>query len=237
MRNTTNLDKILQDTLDQKIETIRARFRQQAIKDRYSPYLHLGANISLLLISIIIQITQYQKPQWLDFIPFFAVFILGNFAVYFIHRYPLHGFYKWNMYAYGSHTRRHHVFFQNDLMTFNGKSDWFTIFFPIEIIIFFVIIYHPIFYIMLKPFIGHNATVSYLIASSCYFLLYEFVHYCSHLEMDHPLLKIKHLRHMRIHHEIHHCPKLMGKYNFNIVYTLADRIFRTHMSAEKYKKS
>jgi hypothetical protein len=228
------MDQILQNSLNQKIEIVRTSFREEALKNRYKPYLHLGGNLLLLMASILLNMFQYKNPKWIDFIPFAVVLILGNFVVYIIHRYPLHGFYKWNMYAYGSHTRRHHIFFQNHAMTFNGKSDWFTIFFPVEIVIFFVLVYHPLFYILLKPLIGHNAATSYLIASSGYFLLYEFVHYCSHLPLNHPLLKIKHLRDMRMHHEIHHCPKLMGKYNFNIVYSLADRVFRTHMSEKKY---
>ena len=227
------MDKILQNSLDQKIETVRANFRAEALKSRYQPYLHIGGNLLLLLASMLFHLLQYNNPSWIDLLPFAAVFILGNFVVYFVHRYPLHGFYKWNMYAYGSHTRRHHVFFQNNVMTFNGKSDWFTIFFPVEIVIFFVLVYHPLFYLLLKPLIGHNATTSYLIASSGYFLLYEFVHYCSHLPLNHPLLKIKHLKHMRLCHELHHDPKSMNKINYNIVYTLSDRIFGTYRPPKK----
>jgi hypothetical protein len=228
------MDKILNDSLNLKNEQARQKFRAEAIEQKYSPYIHLGVNASLLITTLIFHSFRYESPSLLSLLAFPIVLFLGNLAVYLIHRYPLHGFYRWNSYSYGSHTRRHHVFFKEDSVTFRGKSDWFTIFFPNEIVAGFVFIYHPLFYFILKPILGHNTTTSYLMASSIYFILYEVIHYSSHLPSDHFMMRVPLIKIMRKHHQIHHSPRIMGKYNFCIVYPLFDYIFNTHLTEKDY---
>lgn len=72
--------------------------------------------------------------------------------------------------------------------------------------------------------------------SSSYFILYEIVHYASHLPLGHWALSFRHFRRMRQHHLDHHNPRLMEKYNFNIVFPLFDYVFGTKKERLTIKK-
>ncbi len=231
------------DVLKQEIESnlkldnsiFRERIRKERIPKYYNGPLHVLFNATLLIGSIIFHSYKVHQPTLLHFIPFIVIIFLGNIAVFFIHKYPLHGRFKWNSYAYANHTKTHHVFYTSENVTWKNSRDWFTMFFPPEIVLAFIIVYHPLFYFLLKPIFGSNAAHIFLIASSSYFILYEIVHFTSHLPSSNALLKIPFLRNMRRHHQIHHEPKLMSLYNFCIVYPLFDHLFGTFVNDSKYE--
>jgi len=232
------------DVLKQELEAnlkldnsvFRNRIRSERIPKYYVGYLHVLFNASLLIGSIIFHADKVKEPEPLHFLPFLIIIFLGNLAVFFIHKYPLHGRFKWNSYAYANHTKTHHVFYTEENVTWKNTRDWFTMFFPSEIVLAFIILYHPIFYYLLRPIIGGNATHIFLIASSTYFILYEIVHFTSHLPSKNPILRIPLLRLMRRHHQIHHCPKLMGQYNFCIVFPLIDHLLGTYVDDKRYEE-
>ena len=228
------MDQNLENDLALKTQVYRDKFRENIVPKNYIGPLHLLFNGSLLIISIVFHLSYYKSPTLIDLIPYPLMLILGNIAVFLIHRYPLHGFYKWNAYPYKNHTRRHHVFFTEHAITYKNRRDWFSVFFPPEIVVGFLLVYHPFFYFLLTPIIGEDATRSYLIASSGYFILYEVVHYISHLPSTHPTMKIAFFRRMRRHHQLHHSPQLMGKYNFCIVHPFFDMVMGTFVDDQKY---
>lgn len=230
----TSSDECLQQDLKMENSVFREKIRKEKIPSFYWGPAHVLFNATLLMSSILFYAFKIKNPGWWELLPYIAVLIVGNLAVFLIHKYPLHGRYWWNSYAYGNHTKTHHVFFTQNNVTWKDKRDWYTMFFPPEIVLGFILAYHPFFYFILKPLIGANATYAYLLASSAYFILYEIVHYCSHLPSDHFMMKIGFLKSMRRHHQLHHDPKLMGKYNFCIVYPLFDILLGTYISDEKY---
>lgn len=225
----------LLESLKLKNEVFRAKVREEDIPKYYIGPLHFAVNASLLLFSFIFCCLKIQGPSYIELSPFVLVLFFGNLVVYLIHKYPLHGRYAWNSYAYKNHTKIHHVFYTHNNVTLASRRDWYTMFFPAEIVLAFVLIYLPTMYFALKFIIGINATFAFLAASSMYFILYEIVHYCSHLPSNHFLIKVPFFKLMRRHHQIHHDPSLMRQANFCIVHPLFDLLLGTYINDEKYQ--
>ena len=169
--------------------------------------------------------------EWLT-IP--AVLLLGNLAVYIIHRFPLHTVYKpIYEHTFKVHTEYHHYFFTNELIIYEGLRDFYILFFPPTVVLGFACGLLPLSYFILSFFASANVIWLYLGTSALYFLLYEVFHYISHLPEDHAILVFPPFRHMRNHHVTHHNTQLMYRYNFNIVYPLCDVLFGSVYKGEE----
>jgi hypothetical protein len=210
----------------------RKFIKDNEVSKYYHPYFHIGWNIgvlSFLMAGHALMITDWN----LGILGVYAFcLLLGNFTVWALHRYPLHKRYKVSEYAYERHTVMHHRYFTQDHITYEEDMDFFAVFFPMSVILGFALIVQPLFFFSVRYFFGTNLAFAFASGTAMYFLLYEFVHWASHLKTSHPLIKyVPWLKAMRAHHLVHHNPKLMMKYNFCIVYPLMDYIMGT-----KYKE-
>lgn len=212
-------------------ETYRENFRKETIPKNYSGWLHLCINALALLTPIIYGLLQITDAR-LEWLIFPLTIIFGNFTVFWLHKYPLHRPTKWLPYAYNVHTKNHHRFFTHDHFLFESTRDWYILFFPPIVVLGFALIFLPLGFFAVKELINKEAAHIFVISSATYFLLYEVLHFISHLREDNFLLKFRPFKFMWNHHRIHHNPKVMGKYNFNIVYPLADYIFKTIYKAK-----
>jgi hypothetical protein len=211
----------------EKVERFRAKFREEKPKwfSATLHYLFNGVTLISLSIYLFFQITDLRAIE-LIVIP--VMMLLGNLSVYLIHRYPLHKKYKYiKKETYQQHTLWHHRFYTNANYQVEKKADIHALFFPPKVIIFFTFLFIPGMFFLLELFLTNNLVFLTLSMSSIYFILYEIVHFTSHLPEKHWLLKIGHLKAMRQHHLIHHNPRFMNQCNFNIVFPLSDYIFRT----------
>lgn len=214
-------------TNNMNTEKFREHFRNNIIPKNYSGKVHATFNFSCLLGALLIFTIQLKEVSLLQFLILPAFIILGNLAVYIIHRLPLHTPTAATKEAYKIHSKWHHVFFTDQCVTYQGPRDFFILFFPTWFAALFTFIYLPSIYLVTSLFFSKNIALLAGIGSTLYFLGYEFVHYASHLPPEHWLLKIGHLRRMREYHRHHHNPRLMHKYNFNIVFPLFDYVFKT----------
>ena len=218
----------------EEVIEFRESFRSEKIPRWYSGILHLVFNGSVLLGLTIGLYAQLNSVTHLEWLTFPAVMLLGNLAVYIIHRFPLHTVYK-PIYeqTFKVHTEYHHYFFTNEMIVYEGVRDFYILFFPPTIVIGFSCVFLPICYFILSFFASANVIWLYLGTSALYFLLYEVLHYISHLPEDHPILIFSPFRYMRNHYVTHHNTKLMYRYNFNIVYPLCDVLFGSVYKGEK----
>ena len=72
-----------------------------------------------------------------------------------------------------------------------------------------------------------NVALLYVASAMAYFLTYEWLHFCHHLPETSPLARVGFLQALRRHHQAHHDPALMGRYNFNITFPICDALFGT----------
>ena len=213
----------------------RESFRAEKIPSWYSGILHLSFNglvLVALTIGLYAQLNDVTPLEWLTF-P--LVMLLGNIAVYAIHRFPLHMIYEpIYEHTFKVHTEHHHYFFTDDLIIYEGVRDFYILFFPPTVVLGFSLMFLPGCYFILDFFSASaNVIWLYLGTSALYFLLYEVLHYISHLPEEHPILFFPLFRYMRNHHVTHHNTKLMYRYNFNIVYPLCDVLFGSVYKGEE----
>lgn len=215
--------------MDQKEKV--ARFRKKFIAENpiwYSGVLHYLFNGILLIGSTTFFFYQITDLKPIELLAIPVLLIAGNLSVYLIHRYPLHRKYRGiKDETYGQHTLIHHRFYTNEHYQVAEGEDSHSFLFPPVVVLLFCAIFLPILYFIFSLFLPHNFLFLSLGMSSSYFILYEIVHYASHLPEGHIVLKIGHFRRMRQHHLDHHNPRMMDKYNFNIVFPLFDHVFGT----------
>ena len=220
------------------ITTYREKFRLETIPKNYSGIFHLVFNFSVLILSILFAWSQIFELKAWELIAVPVVVVLGNLVVFVLHKYPLHRKMPLFGFTYKIHAKWHHSFFDHENLVFDSTRDFFIIFFPTWVVLGFVLLAMPVFYFLLSPFFTANFVFLTMSMASIYFLSYEVVHFASHLPEDHFLIKkIGFFRFMRDYHGIHHNPKLMRDYNFNIVFPLFDVIFKTYISPRKQNVS
>lgn len=199
-------------------------------RKKYPKIIHPLFNIGTLLSLSLYSFLKIQSYEIL-FILYGVIFIvIGNLVVFLIHKYLLHLNIGPSNFPYEEHTLSHHKYFTEDAITFDSIEDWDTVFFPWFIIVGFIFLILPIFFVLGYVLGGVDSAFFFMGSASFYFGLYEIVHFSCHLKPDNPWLHIPGLRFMHEHHRIHHNPKLMGKYNFCIVHPLWDILLGT-----KYK--
>lgn len=210
------------------VDSFREHFRSEHIPKWYSGRLHVIFNFGVLTSLILFLFLQISSPSFTELLMIPVMLLVGNLGVYLIHRFPLHHNYPViGKHTYRVHSQWHHHFYTDEKIVYETSRDFYILFFPPTVILAFSMIYIPALSFILKPFVTTNMRYLVLGMSAVYFLLYEFIHYASHLEENHWSLKIPHLKNMREHHLHHHNPKLMHKYNFNIVFPLCDHLFGT----------
>lgn len=209
-------------------ESYRQYFREEIIPTYYYGRLHVLINGLLLLGIIFFSCSKIEAPTFFQFLLLPLMLVVGNIAVFIIHRYILHRKISFFPYAYKIHTQMHHQFFTDEHIVYRDTRDFYILFFPPEVVIVFSFVFCPMIFFMASLLFSFNVAYFLVLGAAIYFILYEVFHFISHLPLEHFLLKFPLFFYMREHHRHHHNPKLMRDYNFNIVYPLCDFIFKTY---------
>ena len=209
-------------------ETLRYRQRYQLEKvpEGYSAAVHGSANFGLLalfFIGLLLAIPEWHG-WYLVSLP--AVWFIGSFVVWLLHRYPLHRPMPFARYAYNIHALQHHRYFTDKNPHVRTARELHIVLFPTWVIAGFCFGVLPVVLVALTW--ASSLGVALSVGSCCclFFFAYELVHLCCHLRDGHPVTKIPYIGAMRRHHGLHHKPGHFAC-NFNIVWPVWDRIFGT----------
>jgi len=205
----------------------RKKFHQENIGTHYSGLLHVFFSTSCLVGTSLFCLYKLNNLTGLEYfiLPFMLLF--GNFTVYFIHKYLLHRRIPYMGSAYRRHTIEHHHYFTDEFIVVSSSKEFRILLFPPEIVIFVSFIWGPLVFWFFAKTWSLNAGYLFWLGHCIYFVLYEVFHFTSHLPTNHWALKFRPFAYMREHHKLHHNPKLMAQYNFNIVYPMSDLIFKS----------
>lgn len=127
---------------------------------------------------------------------------------------------------YERHTLQHHQFFTDREMRFRDHKDWRVTFFPPYALIVFTLISIPgavVFYYLLTPNIGWL----FISTTTSIYLIYEFMHFCCHVEENWFVRNMPLVNTLRRHHTSHHNSRLMMEKNMNLTFPVADWLFGT----------
>jgi len=206
----------------------REEFRKNHIPKWYNGWLHLGFNAAVLVAALVFCFSKLYDVQVKELWTIPLTLLLGNLAVFIIHRYPLHRHYgPFAKFSYDIHSKWHHSFYSHEMVIYEKTDDFYVLFFPPLVIASFCAFYLPGSYFLLKHFFSMNITFLFMGVSTLYFILYEVMHFISHLPEDHVVLDVPLFKMVWAHHVDHHQPDLMHKYNFNIVFPFFDYVFGT----------
>ena len=213
------------------IQSFRQFYRQNIIPRYYQGIAHLLFSVICLSAAVIYLLQGSLSMPWYAWLMVPFTFVLGSLVVWWLHKYPLHRPLPGLQFAYKIHTLYHHRFFTDEAVTWDNTRDFHIVFFPPFAVVGFCLLGLPLLYTGFAVLFGESAASIGAATAAAYFLLYETVHFCSHLPATHPLIKhISYLRTMRAHHLIHHQPQLMHKANFNVVCPIWDHWLGTYVS-------
>jgi hypothetical protein len=213
--------------LPDSVARFRTEYERTEPGKHYRGWAHFAFTSLGSLGVILFALSRLSEVRPLEWLTVPASFLLANVAEYFGHRHPMHHRKKGLGLVYRRHTQQHHHFFTHEAMAYASSHDFRMVLFPPVMLLFFLgAIGTPIGALL---FVLATPNVGWLFVATAmgYFLTYEWLHFCYHLPLEHPVARLPLLARLRKHHRAHHDLRLMGRYNFNITFPLCDRVFGT----------
>jgi len=220
-------------------EAHRAKVRKAAVEEIpswYSPIGHLLATTGVGAATVALALSRLKNVTAFEAIVVPAAsFVIANAFEWRVHKKVLHK----RAWPFGElfdrHTPLHHVVFVEKDMPLRETKEFRLVLIPAIGVLGAVLASAPIAAILGKAF-GANAGWLMLATSGAYMVTYELSHLAYHLPEDHPIGGHPLIRFMRKHHAVHHDPKLMQRFNFNVTVPLFDWIMGTIAPEESQAK-
>ncbi len=189
----------------------------------YSPWAHLafpavaGLAIAALALSRIERLQAWQ----LALVPVFV--IAANAVEWHAHRGLLHRRTRFVEVLYVRHTPQHHAVFVSEDMAMRSARELKLVLLPAWGILAILAAGSPFalgFLALGQP----NLAALWVATIIGYVLAYEWLHLAYHLPPDRGIGRLAPIRLLRRHHQRHHAPHLMQRWNFNVTVPLWDLV-------------
>ena len=226
------------------VEEVLPLARRDEVRERwlaetrwYNPWLHLGVTSVFGLAAIGAALTVMQGLQWWDLAFAVGLFILANATEWRIHKSLLHQRHRLTALLYDRHTPLHHVVFITNDMALRSTAEfrlvllpWFAIvavFFGLAPVIAAIWFGWP--WQLFPDAVQHNLAAVFTTVTMGYVVSYEWLHLSYHLAPESFVGRLPGMKALRRHHALHHDPRLMQKWNFNVSLPLWDLVRRTYV--------
>ena len=208
-------------------QSYRGEYRRR-IDGWYNGPLHVAVIYTIGIAAFYIYVAHIGAVQWWEWITVPAVFLLSNFFEWFLHRHVMHRPQKNPALRaiYTRHTLMHHQFFTDTEMRFAGPLDWRVTFFPPYALVVFILMSIPG-ALVLGWLISANVGWLLMCTTTGMFLIYEFMHFCCHVEESWFVRNCPFVNTIRRHHTAHHDQAIMMERNMNLTFPIADWLFGT----------
>ncbi len=210
----------------------RERYRASEIPPGYRGPSHLAFTSLMCLGIVALGLANLEAVRLVEWLTVPLTFLYANLVEYIGHRGPMHHRTKGLGLLFQRHTLVHHRFFTRDAMAFESTRDYKAVLFPPVLLIFFVGAFALPAGLLIARFLGANTAWLFVITAVGYFLNYEWLHFAYHTPDGSPWSRFPGIRRLRRLHAYHHDPSLMQRYNFNITYPIADRLFGSYFRPE-----
>jgi hypothetical protein len=213
--------------LPETVARFRTEYERTEPGKHYRGWAHFAFTSLGSLAVVVFALSRLSELRPLEWLTVPASFLVANLAEYLGHRHPMHHRKNGLGLVYRRHTQQHHHFFTHEAMSYASSHDFRMVLFPPVMLLFFLgAIGTPmgaLLFVLATPNVGWL----FVATAMGYFLTYEWLHFCYHLPLEHPVARLPLLSRLRKHHMAHHDLRLMGRYNFNITFPLCDRLFGT----------
>ncbi len=189
----------------------------------YSPTLHLlaPAAVGLALVAVALSRVHDLRAWEAALVPLFL--LASNAIEWHAHRDLLHRR-TWPLEElYIRHTPQHHAVFVADDMFIREWREVKLVLLPAWGVLALLVAGSPIALAFLA--IGlRNVAALWVASILAYVLAYEWLHLAYHLPADGAIGRLRVTRWLRRHHQRHHTPQLMQRWNFNVTIPLWDHL-------------
>ena len=188
----------------------------------------LGQHWTAGLGAMFVYLSHIQQVQWWQWLTIPIVFLIANIFEWWIHRHVMHRPVnnKGGRAIYKRHTLMHHQFFTDTEIRFAGPGDWrVTVFPPYALIVFILMSTGPA--LLLGWLIAPNVGWLVMCTTTSIYLLYEFMHFCCHVDENWFVRNCPFVNTIRRHHRAHHAQSVMMETNMNLTFPIADWMFGT----------
>lgn len=206
------------------------RFREQyqsQISPMYNGLVHIGVMYGAGIAVLWYCATHLQNATW-EWLLVLPVFFFSNMFEWWIHKYVMHRLVDvWALRAiYDRHTRQHHQYFSDNVMTVDTTREFRIIFFPWRALFTFMAMGIP-FAAALGWAVNANAGYILMITIVGQYLIYETFHYCCHCHENGFVRNMPFVNTIRRHHTAHHNMGIMMERNMNLTFPVADWVMGT----------
>ena len=175
-----------------------------------------------------VYIKNITNVLWWEWLTIPAVFLLCNIFEWFLHTHVMHRpiTVKGLRPIYIRHTLNHHQFFTDGEMRFRDQYDWRVTVFPPYALVIFILMSAPG-GLILGYLIAPNVGWLLMCTTTSMYLIYEFMHFCCHVDENWFVRYCPFVNTLRRHHTAHHNSRLMMEVNMNLTFPIADWLFGT----------
>ena len=201
---------------------------RQRIATWYNGYLHVAIIYTIGFGAMFVYFSHLSSPAWWEWLTVPAVLLLSNLFEWWIHRHVMHRPQRQRgaRAIYTRHMLMHHQFFTDSEMRFAGQLDWRVTFFPPYALIVFILMSTPV-ALLAGWLVTPNVGWLVITATTTIYLLYEFMHFCCHVDENAFVRYCPFVNTIRRHHRAHHNQSIMMERNMNLTFPFADWLFGT----------
>lgn len=194
----------------------------------YNGFLHIGLIYVIGFTALYIYLANLQNVAWWQWLAVPVTFLFCNFFEWWLHRYVMHRPSQNKVFRaiYTRHTLMHHQFFTQQEMRFADHLDYRVTFFPPYALATFTLMSIPG-ALILGLLFGANVGWLFIATTTSVYLIYEFMHFCCHVEDNAFVRHMPFINTIRRHHAAHHDQSLMMERNMNLTFPIMDWAFGT----------
>ena len=213
--------------MSEKQALFRREYRSR-IDGWYNGYVHIAVIYGIGVPAMYVYIQNITAVQWWEWLTIPAVFLLCNIFEWFLHTHVMHRpiTIRGLRPIYIRHTLNHHQFFSDSEMRFRNQMDWRVTVFPPYALVVFILMSAPG-GVILGYLISPNVGWLLMCTTTSMYLIYEFMHFCCHVDENWFVRYCPFVNTLRRHHTAHHNSRLMMETNMNLTFPIADWMFGT----------
>lgn len=205
----------------------RAAYREKIV-GWYNGPLHVVVIYAIGITALWIFAQHITAPLWWELLVIPGAFLMCNIFEWFLHKYVMHRPHTNPALraVYERHTLNHHQFFTDHEMRFKDSMDWRVTFFPPYALVVFILM-SSVGVAGLHLIATPNIAWLFISTTTAMYLIYEFMHFCCHVDENWFVRWCPFVNTLRRHHTAHHNDKIMMNVNMNLTFPIADWLFGT----------
>jgi len=213
--------------MNDRQKAYRQEYRRR-LSSSYSGYLHVFVIYAIGFTALWIYAQHLENVRLWEWLAVPVVWLAANIFEWYLHLHVMHRPQKSKALRaiYNRHTLQHHQFFTDSEMRFRDQKDWRVTFFPPYALVVFTLISIPgalFFNFAVSPNVGWL----FISTTTSIYLIYEFMHFCCHVDEGWFVRYMPFVNTIRRHHTAHHNSRLMMEKNMNLTFPVADWLFGT----------